>query len=78
MTRESSCLRFLESQASKYYQLLQTGDVASERQRQSKRKVDEQFKSAKALIEKGVTRKEAATIVGMNYQTLSKRLNNEK
>jgi len=52
--------------------------VASERQRQSKRKVDEQFKDAKLLIAKGTTRKEAASIVGMNYQTLTKRLNNEK
>jgi len=77
-TAATSCLRFLESQASKYYQLLRTGDVASDRRRQSKRKVDEQFRDAKALIEKGVTRKEAATIVGMNYQTLTKRLNNEK
>lgn len=78
MTRESSCLRFLESQASKYYRLLRTGDVASDRQRQAKRKVDEQFRDAKALISQGVTRKEAATIIGMNYQTLTKRLNNEK
>jgi len=71
-------MRFLESQASKYYQLLRTGDVASDRRRQSKRKVDEQFKSAKALIAKGVKRKEAAAIIGMNYQTLTKRLKNEK
>jgi len=77
-TAATSCLRFLESQASKYYQLLRTGDVASERHRHSKRKVDEQFRDAKALIAQGVTRKEAAAIVGMNYQTLTKRLNNEK
>jgi len=77
-TAQTSCLRFLESQASKYYQLLRTGDVASERRRQSKRRVDEQFEAAKKLIAKGVTRKEAAAIIGMNYQTLSKRLKNEK
>ena len=77
-TAATSCLRFLESQASKYYQLLRTGDVASERHRHSKKKVDEQFRDAKALIAQGVTRKEAAAIVGMNYQTLTKRLNNEK
>ena len=77
-TAATSCLRFLESQASKYYRLLRTGDVASDRQRQSKRKVDEQFRDAKALIAQGVTRKEAAAIAGINYQTLTKRINNEK
>lgn len=77
-TGATSCLRFLESQASKYYQLLRTGDLASERQRHSKYKVDEQFRDAKALIAQGVTRKEAAAISGINYKTLNQRINNEK
>jgi len=78
MTRESSCLRFLESQRKKYLQFLKTGDLATSRNRKCKKTVDQEFETAKKLIQKGVKRKEAAAIIGMNYQTLTKRLNNEK
>jgi len=78
MTRESSCLRFLESQREKYNQFLRSGDVSIDTMRKSKVEVDRELRSAKKLIAEGMTRKEAAAIVGMNYQTLTKRLNNGK
>jgi len=78
MTKESSCLRFLESQSKKYFEFLRAGDLASSRNRKCGETIDEEFASAKKLIAKGLTRKEAAAIVGMNYQTLAKRLNNGK
>jgi DNA invertase Pin-like site-specific DNA recombinase len=78
MSREASCLRFLESQTKKYIEFLRAGDLASSRNRKCRKTIDEEFAAVKRLIAKGVTRKEAAAIVGMNYQTLTKRLNNGK
>ena len=78
MSREASCLRFLESQTKKYIEFLRAGDLAMSRNRKCRYTIDEEFAAAKKLMAKGVTRAEAAAIVGMNYQTLTKRLNNEK
>lgn len=68
-----SCVRFLESQRKKFYELLNTGDTTecmdADLRRRTNEEIEEAYEEAKELIAGGLSQNRALKQMRLDYRT---------